>query len=323
MKNTKYQKCAYKNAAETTLSVLFFILSIFSVFSVIAFSDDVSEHTKAALQLCYNVIIPTIFPFMLLSDLLVKYIRVEKIRLIDQLFTAVFKIGGAGATAFICGIFCGFPIGFKIARDLYIDGVITRDECESLICFSNNASPAFVICGVGLGLRESLFQGIALYVIMLISSIISGIVFAPKNNTNSGHMNAVSSSPPYSLSDSMQSAVKGTLNACGFIVLFSIVIGIFDRIFKNEILTAFFSLFMEIGNAARTVNETASLGHEISFVLTAFAISFSGFSVHFQSKSFLSGTDISMKRYYASKLFSGIVSAILASIFLLSKNVFL
>ena len=48
---------------------------------------------------------------------------------------------------------------------------ISKNECERLIGFSNNASPAFVISGVGYALFGSIRIGVFLYILSFISSI--------------------------------------------------------------------------------------------------------------------------------------------------------
>lgn len=57
----------------------------------------------------------------------------------------VFGLSPAGAYVLILGLLCGYPMGAKLAHDLYIDQQISRREGEYLLTFSCNASPAFII----------------------------------------------------------------------------------------------------------------------------------------------------------------------------------
>ena len=56
-----------------------------------------------------------------------------------------FGLSPAGAYVLILGLLCGYPMGAKLAHDLYIDQQISRREGEYLLTFSCNASPAFII----------------------------------------------------------------------------------------------------------------------------------------------------------------------------------
>ena len=174
------------------------------------------------------------------------------------------------------------------------------------IGFSNNASPAFVISGIGFGLRGSLKTGVFLYFISVISSLTAGLIWALFAKREI--CVACDYSNSFSFTNSIKSATKATLNICGFICFFSVIIDLLCKIIKSELALAVISSFLEVGNASRFITEL-NLSYTIKLPLLAFAISYSGISVLFQSKSILSDTDISMKIYYVMKLFSGILSA--------------
>ena len=55
-------------------------------------SDEISEYAYDGFLLSLNVIIPTAFPFMLLSDFSQQVIEFDKSRLIGNFFEYAFKI---------------------------------------------------------------------------------------------------------------------------------------------------------------------------------------------------------------------------------------
>ncbi len=289
-----------------SLSIFIFALSLSTLFSPL-----ISGGVKSGLSFCFSVILPSAFPFMILSDALLFFMYFEKIKPLRRLFSRLFKINGYAISVFLAGLISGFPIGAKLARELYISGKISKNECERLIGFSNNASPAFVISGIGFGLLGSLKTGIFLYLISIASSITSGIVFSFSEKRESDSEYNFKHS--YSFVDSIKSATKASVIICGFICFFSVVIDLLAKIIKNDWAMAFISSFLEIGNAAKFIT-SLNFPDIITLPLLAFAISFSGFSVHFQSKSLLSDTDISMKKYYIMKIFSSLISALLSFI---------
>lgn len=290
--------------------IVFFLVSlsifVFALTLSALLAPMISEGVRSGILFCFSVIIPSIFPFMILADLLVFFMHFEKIKFLRGLFSRLFKINGYAISVFLIGLISGFPIGAKLSRELYISGKISKNECERLIGISNNASPAFVISGVGYGLFGSLKLGLLLYFISIISSAFAGLITARfAKNEFEIEYNAISS---FSFTESVKSATRACINICGFICFFSVIIHFINQSLKNELLVAFLSSFLEIGNAAKFIS-SVSLPELIKLPLLSFAIGFSGLSVHFQSKSILSDTDISMNKYYLMKLLSATLSA--------------
>ncbi|MBQ7333465.1 MAG: hypothetical protein IJW38_03865 [Clostridia bacterium] len=311
-KNLKYNRNYTADFVNLLVSLSLFVAAVCLAFF---FSPMISEDVKAGLLLCYTAIIPSVFPFMILADLMLSYMHFENFKALRYLFSRLFKINGYAISAFVAGIICGFPIGAKMAKELYVAGKITKNECERLIGFSNNASPAFVISGVGYGLLGSLKTGVFLYTVSVISSVIVGISAGlfqklPKDTL-------VKTDLPFSFTKSIKSASQGTLTVCGFITFFSIVIGFLGRLIKSRELLVILSSFLEIGNATRLIAQTHVFSNELSLSLFAFTIGFSGLSVHFQSRSLIGDTDISMKKYYIMKLLTGALSSIITALFFL------
>lgn len=297
-------KNAGKRSKRTFTLLLCWLMLIFSLL----ISNRISIYVKAGLELCANTVIASVFPFLILTDVISKTAGLEQIRLLRVVFERLFKINGYAVNAFIIGITCGFPIGAKTAAELYKSEKISKEECQRLIGFANNTGPAFIIAGIGAGMRGSVKDGIILYASMVLSALTVGILFgigkAYKKST------AQSVNCEYDFSESVKNAAANTLTVCGFVVLFSVICGILSSIVKNN--TAFYlSLpFIEVTNAAAHLANNNILPYFISLILTSFAISFSGLSVHFQASAFLRGTDIKMKKYCFMKLMQGIFSAI-------------
>ncbi len=286
---------------------LIVIPSLFSILLSVLFASCILKYVKEGLSLCFNVIIGSVFPFMILTDIITKTSHFEKTKWLSKSFERIFKINGCAISAFIIGIICGFPIGVKVSLDLYKSGYISKDECERLIGFSNNTGPAFIISGIGAGMRGSVTDGVILYVSMISSAIICGL-FLSRNKKISSE-NTTTQEKSYDFSASVKAAALNTLYICAFIVFFSIVCGILKSTIKNNVIYSIIIPFIEISNAAKALSQSELFTRNIEMILTSFAISFSGISVHMQAKSFILGTDISMRTYYKAKLIQGFISA--------------
>lgn len=101
---------------------------------------------KNGLGLWLNIMIPTLLPFLILTRALLKTGNIRKLLKPSAFFwKTFFGLSPAGAYVLILGLLCGYPMGAKLAHDLYIDQQISRREGEYLLTFSCNASPAFII----------------------------------------------------------------------------------------------------------------------------------------------------------------------------------
>ena len=129
-------------------------------------------------QLCLNVILPSLFPFFVLSTLCVDSGIIRALgTLMQPLMAPLFRVGGCCAGAFLLGIIGGYPVGARTAISLYESGQCSRDEAERLLSFCNNSGPAFILGVVGAGIFSSSKAGLWLYGAHVAASILVGIVF--------------------------------------------------------------------------------------------------------------------------------------------------
>ena len=285
---------------------------VIAILLLLIISKNVAYHVREGILLCFNVIIGSVFPFVIITDLAVSKLTLDRIDLLKRSFEHTFKISGAALSAFICGTLCGFPLGARLADKLYSEGAISKDEFERLIGISTNSGPAFVISGIGVAMRGNLKDGIFLYSISLASSILTGIIFSHGQKYSVGSYKMQNSC--FNFTESVKNATLTTLSVCGFVTVFSVITGIFNALPISEGLKLITLPFLELSNAATVFSKTKLLTDNASFIITAFAISFTGFCAHLQVKSFISSKEISMKRYYLMKLLSASFSAIIATI---------
>lgn len=280
-----------------------FLLSLFA-------SDKISHSVRSALSLCSGVIIPSVFPFMIISDFLYSYLNFSSLSALGDIFERVFKINRAGLYPFALGVLCGFPLGVKCTAELYRENKLSRDEAERIIGFCNNTGPAFLVSGIGLGLRGSVGEGVLLYAAMTLSAIAVGYIFGiGKHYTVSADTALKKKS--FSLTASIKNAGLGTLNICSYLTFFACLVGLLRNTIGESLVYLSLLPLLEVGSAASILSKTKLLQDVQSLALTAFAIGFSGLSVHLQALSFISDTDIRVNKYFTMKLLQGVFSAVL------------
>ncbi len=284
---------------------------ILSAAAALLFSDIISNDIREGARLAFNSVIGSTLPFMLLSDLMTGFLHFGRGGFAARIFERVFKINGAAVGAFIFGTVCGFPVGIRAAKALYDRGMLKKDEYERLISFVNLPGAAFVISAVGVGMRGSLIDGVLLYCAMLLSSAVLGVLLGIGRRASS--FEGDGECFKYSFSDSVKNGASASLTITAFIALFSAACGLVRHFVKSDIISAVIASFLEIGNAARLISSLDADGCT-SLCITAFAICFSGISIHQQSVTMFPSEAVNLRRYYGAKLLQGIIGAALAAV---------
>ena len=309
MTETRAQKGTKLRANFKKTFITLLIAGLFIVFLFL--SGEISGYVISGLNLSVKVIVPSVFPFLLITDLFIGSVGTKSASFINRCFERLFNISGRGAVVFMCGILCGFPIGAKMSLELYTNGIISKCECERLMSFANNASPAYVIFVVGAALRDNIFEGIALYLITVVSAILTGLIIGiNKNKTdNAGFITKQN----YIFTKSVKQSTEICITICGFITTFAIICGLCKKFIKHNISLALLVSFLEIGNASVHLSELYNCDGFLSFALSSFSISFSGICVISQTASLIdSEYKISMLKHTGYKLLQGIISMLLS-----------
>lgn len=274
---------------------------------LIAFSGEISTSIVSAIRLSVTSVIPALFPFIILSDFIISQPRGTG-GMLGKGFSRAFGLPASAMTAFLCGTLCGFPIGVKVATEIYARGEISKDELERLIGFINNPSPAFVISAVG-AMRGNISEGVILYIAVVLSAVIVGLTFSVHSRVIRKSA-APTKDREFNLVSSVKGAAYSSIGISAYIIFFSALLGIVRALWESEAVTVAFAVFLEIGNASSLI-AGASLENTVSLALTGFALGFSGFSVHMQAFSLLP-EEISRKKYILMKLMQGALAAAIA-----------
>ncbi len=295
-------------------------LALIAFFLILSASDTAIDYMKKGLILCSTTVIPSLFPFMVISELIVSSgVGVRMSRLLARPMRTLFGVSEAGAAAYLLGAVCGFPIGAKIAVSMYDKGYMSKNELERLLSFCNNPGSAFVISAVGVSLLGNELVGMILYSCVIISSVIVG--FFGKLFFRDKEKNMVSQSLIFSggigineITNAVQGSALSMLTVCAYVVFFSAFVGCVGALLSRFSLPqgifacifGFFELSSGVGAAAGVANRLSAT------LLCALFCGWSGLSVHFQIMSVCAGRGISFKTYFVAKAAQGIVCTALA-----------
>lgn len=310
MKNSRFAVVRFK-----TLLLVAAILALIA--SIVANPSAAIEAAKTGLSLCANILIPSLFPFFVLSGLL---IQLGFARLLSRplrfIMRPLFGISGSGALAFVLGILSGYPLGAACASELYESGACSRQEAERLLAFCNNSGPLFIIGSVGAAMYQNRTIGIALYVTHILAAVTVGILFrfhgrkAERFAAASASRGAVP--PPRSFGEILSAVMRNSINnmllICGFTLIFSVVIRSLLAPMGESGASNFLAGVLELTMGLfRTASSAIPLTAKL--VLSAAILGFAGFSVHFQVMGLLAKTDLSIRPYLLGKALQALIGA--------------
>lgn len=124
------------------LTILFVLFGI----GLILFSKDNLSAAKSGLNLWVTSVVPALLPFFIACELLsytdiIKFLGLK----LNKIMKPLFNVPGEGAFPLIMGIISGYPVGAKIVTNFRKNGIVTKEEGERLITFTNNSGPLFII----------------------------------------------------------------------------------------------------------------------------------------------------------------------------------
>ena len=267
---------------------------------------------EQALELCAQSVIPALFPFLVVTSALLSLGLGELAApWLAGLMEPLFRVPGAGSAALVLGLVGGYPIGAATAGRLYQEGAVSRQEGERLLTFCNNSNPVFLISVLGVGVFGSVRTGIWLWLIHVLSALLTGLAFRGHGKTagrrpltRPAAFRAVSL--PMALVEAVESSLRGMLSVCAFVTFFYVL------------ARPLAALGGRTGAALVGLVELFSLTPLLTadtwgFILAAGMAGWGGFSVLCQTAAVLEGSGLSARYCLRGKAVQGLLSAILAA----------
>ena len=281
---------------------------------------------KRGLAVCAGVIVPSLLPFLILSGLLTGLGLPRLLaRPLGPLFGKLFGVSGAAAAPFLLGLTGGYPVGAASAVELVRRGEIDAEEGGCILPFINNTGPAFIIGAAGSGIFGSAALGLMLYLSHILAAVAVGLLFSlgkRRREERKAETDFVFRSLAEILPESVKSAVTATLNICGFVVFFSVLTAMLDRVglfsgiagaiavrtgLELRFCRALLAGILELGSGVSAMSGLTAT--PLNLALASFVLGFGSLSVHCQTLAAVSGTDIKTARHFAGRLLHGLLSA--------------
>lgn len=257
----------------------------------------------------YNVL-PALFPFAVISALLIKLLPSAKRSATQKLF------GINCDHVLAISLLCGYPLGAKAIADSNAD----VDSATRMCAFCSTAGPVFIIATVGAKLLNSPSATLVILVSQVLGATFNGFVFKPISGNERKITLPLHSS--VNLGDTVTNSALSVISVGGLIAIFYMITDMLKSFLppalQNNVAFNFAVGLLEMTNGIIAISKTAPL--TVATVLASALLSFGGLCVLAQCYTFLDKKDIPFGKMLTMKitqcLFTTVVSIVLTAIFL-------
>lgn len=298
------------------------------------YSDSVSQSVLSSLRICLEIIIPSMYGFMIVSDLIIRC-GVHKVisvpfRLISEY---VFRLPCEMFSIFLISCFAGYPVGIKMIYNLLDRGETDRSTAEYMSCFCFSCGPAFISGTVCSRLYSDKRAGLIIFASILSANIITALIMRTGRKIPHGNISFKGIPASFSAQNivlSVDNSARSVFSICSMIVAFSVFSGICSsagifsyaaemicRISGYDYQTSYSAVmsFFEISNVSSFPSENYSL-----LPLVTALLSFGGICVLIQITA-VSGGRLKMTAFLISRILSSVLSYFICGFVIKKLNI--
>lgn len=279
----------------TTLLIILFV----------AFSAKAKEQAISGMNMCLNIIVPSLLPILILTNTLIKS---ESSRIFDFLFkplSKLLKLPCHAVCAVFLGLIGGYPTGAVLTEQLFDLGIINSRTAKRLLRFNFCGGVAFIITAVGTARLGSTKAGIVIYTINVLSSLIVCIaesIFSPEQKESESRVPCLNFSS--ALVSSVESSTKSVAVMCGYIIFFSALSGLV-------------TVPQSVMPMIEITNGIFSSDFNIPLPYLCFFLSFGGVCIHFQLFGIIQKVKMKYFDFFIHRLLGGVISYFLGKAYIL------
>ncbi len=289
---------------------------------------------KKGLLLWFNTILPTLLPFIIISNLIITLQITRPLsKLLYPVFHTLFGISRGGCYPVLMGLLSGIPVGAKSVADLVNQGSIEEEEGQYLLGFCNNASPMFIMSYIAITQLKLPEIRFGLLFIIYISGILASFLLfrvLPKKNANGIHSLSImeygvngedtcrgdAARFDFAILDSaIMNGFEIITKVGGYIILFSIPAQIISGLGTSDSYLKLLAIgILEITTGIDRI-ALSGLDLDIKIALITMLTAFGGLSGLAQTKSVINSTRLSIGIYIKVKLLHMLIAFVLTAFY--------
>ena len=287
----------------------------FGLLVLIFDSKLATEGAVAGIELCIKTVIPSLFPFFVLSMLMTNSLEANNSRVL-YCISRHLKIPTLASSVLIPAVLGGYPVGAKCVGDFYHRKLVSREEAERLLSFCNNAGPSFLF-GMVSGFFPDRKMVWLLWLIHLFSAAMTAIAVPTENSVQSEKYSV----SPKEKTEVILPAAKAMCMVCCWVVLFRILITFLKGWFLWSLPTwiqVMLTGCLELTNGCCALMQITDI--RLRFVLCSCMLAFGGLCVLLQTASVTEG--LSLRCYITGKALQITFSLILSCAVVRYRGIF-
>ena len=261
-------------------------------------SRGAAQAATEGIELCIRAVIPSLFPFFLLSGFLTG--NLQGGRWIAKLFRCPENCGSILLTALLGG----YPIGARLAAQEYNSKNLSKEQADRLLMFCSQAGPSFLF-GITAGQLGRPHLAWLLWIILLLSSLSVAWIIPHSTEVPTRKMET----KKLTLTDAMYASIKAMASVCGWVVVFSVLMAFLKRWFLWLLPEAWqvpLCGLLELTNGCLMLEKVDS--PLLRFLIASLMLNFGGLCVLMQTASVTEG--LSLGRYILGKLLQTIFAVL-------------
>lgn len=306
---------------------LYTLLALTLTIVILSFPSDCLSLALNGLTLWFERMIPTLFPFMVLSGIMIRMnLTGSFVKLLNPILGRLFRLSPACIYGIVIGFLCGFPMGAHVTAQLYEQKQISKKEASLLLAFCNNIGPVYFLSFVipTLSLKRILpflagmyglpfLYGLFLRYVLYADQLPKEAVYSRTQNTSISLMQA--------LDESIFNSLYSIAKLGGYMIFFNLLFilpfllsqALHLGAHLSTLLTGGMGCLLEITGGIGILGSRAPL-----FVLCV--LPFGGLSCIAQTYSMIKDTHLSLTEYVMHKM---ILTAITVFYYLLPAKILL
>ena len=318
---------------------------------LLIYPENCLSSARFGLELWLTAVLPSLLPFMAASFLL---LETGVVRMIAAIFApvtrALFYAPGESAYVLLASAVSGYPVGARLAAELYANEQITEADAQRIVRFTSVTGPVFLTGAVSAGMFGLPEAGVYLAAAHYLSALLVGVLFGLWDRRRNPAPSAsilrlkdmwqrfkfdAASCPTLGamLASSVEKSLAALFKVGGFIILFSVMLELLSVTGVMDVMVWVYAPLASLGGIdsagaaamlAGSIEMTtgcaqvAALGTDINvkLILASGIVSFGGFGIHMQTRAVCASSGLRPKRFLAAKSAQGIISSALTALHL-------
>jgi len=273
-----------------------FLLMLFLLFLLLIFHEAAINGTKNGLLLWYQTLIPSLMPFLLITNALSETGAYQSVstHLGHILKGRIYEI-----MAIFLGNLCGYPIGGKIINDFIKNDYLSSARGNQLLSFASQASPMFLIGYVHIHILKGAIP-LPVFLLGIYLPVFLLYPFFIRQSPASANSISVNAVKKFNICDTFMHAVQIMVMIGLYVMIFSILLEILLPFCHQNTYKILLSL-LEITNGLKLLG-SLSLPSSVKISSICALSAFGGLCSAFQIRGVLEYQGADIKKYLRDKL---------------------